>query len=31
MIKDRLKIKAFYKGKEVKIIKLQHLNFFLAV
>ena len=30
MIKDRLKIKAFYKGKEVKIIKLQHLNFFFS-
>ena len=28
MIKDELEIKAFYKGKEVKIIELQHLSFF---
>ena len=28
MIRDGLKIKAFYKGKEVKIIQLQHLHFF---
>lgn len=28
MIKDGLTIKAFYKGKKVKIIQLQHLNFF---
>ena len=28
MIKNELTIKAFYKGKEVKIIQLQHLNFF---
>ena len=28
MIKDRLEIKAFYKGKEVKIIQLQHLPYF---
>jgi len=28
MIRDGIKIKAFYKGKEVKIIQLQHLNFF---
>ena len=28
MIRDGLKIKAFYKGKEVKIIELQHLSFF---
>ncbi len=30
MIKNRLMIKAFYKGKEVKIIQLQHLNFFFS-
>jgi len=28
MIKNGLTIKAFYKGKEVKIIQLQHLHFF---
>ena len=28
MIKDEITIKAFYKGKEVKIIELQHLSFF---
>ena len=28
MIKDELEIKAFYKGKEVKIIELHHLSFF---
>ena len=28
MIRDGLTIKAFYKGKEVKIIQLQHLHFF---
>ena len=28
MIKDGITIKAFYKGKEVKIIQLQHLHFF---
>ena len=28
MIKDRLNIKAFYKGKEIKIIQLENLNFF---
>jgi len=28
MIKDGLTIKAFYKGKEVKIIQLEHLHFF---
>ena len=30
MIKDGLKIKTFYKGKEVKIIQLHHLNFFFS-
>jgi len=30
MIKDGITIKAFYKGKEVKIIQLQHLNFFFS-
>lgn len=30
MIKNRLDIKAFYKGKEVKIIQLHHLNFFFS-
>ena len=30
MIKNELTIKAFYKGKEVKIIQLQHLNFFFS-
>ena len=28
MIKNEITIKAFYKGKEVKIIELQHLSFF---
>ena len=28
MVKDELEIKAFYKGKEVKIIELHHLSFF---
>ncbi len=30
MIKDELDIKAFYKGKEVKIIELHHLGFFYS-
>ena len=30
MIKNELTIKAFYKGKEVKIIQLQHLKFFFS-
>lgn len=30
MIKDRLTIKAFYKGKEVKIIELKNLKFFFS-
>jgi hypothetical protein len=30
MIKDELDIKAFYKGKEVKIIELHHLGFFIV-
>lgn len=30
MIKNGLTIKAFYKGKEVKIIQLQNLNFFFS-
>lgn len=30
MIKDGLDIKAFYKGKEVKVIPLKNLNFFFS-